>query len=101
MILNSDPGGAEDFSVFVARYTDKLGQNTMMDPHRQRFDNVNYYQFYMAGYIVYIKVDKRPAPKPQSVVCLKPDNRLCVVLRDFRNSKEARAASLILERNNW
>lgn len=101
MILNSDPGKPEDYSVFAARYTDELGQNTMMDPHNQKFDNINYCQMYMAGYIIYIKVDKRNAPKPHSEVSLKDDNRFVVLLRDLTKSKELSIVHTILKKNGY
>lgn len=60
----------------------------MLDPHPQEFDGVNYCQFYMAGFVAYIKVDSREPPDFMKDLVLKPDGNLIVLLRDLSKSKE-------------
>ncbi|OIP98847.1 MAG: hypothetical protein AUK35_09595 [Zetaproteobacteria bacterium CG2_30_46_52] len=96
---NPDPRSQDEFSVILTRYNDEIGSNIMMDPHQQRFGHVNFIQVNFAGYVAYIKVDKRraPAPAPINAFLLKPNGPLIVGLRSFIESKEAQKAAEILD----
>jgi hypothetical protein len=43
---------------------------------------------YLAGYIAYIKVDRRPSPEFLQDFQLTADRPLVVILRDFKTSNE-------------
>ena len=87
MILNCDPGDAETFAVVLTKYEDPLG-TVMMDPHRHRFDGINYCRFYLAGYQIYIKTDKRPSADFLKELVIRPNGPLIILLRDLRKGKE-------------
>jgi hypothetical protein len=87
MVLNADPGGTNDFPVFLAKFDDPLG-TALLNPHRERWFGVNYYRFYLRGYIAHIKVDRRLAPAEFRAFQLSPDAPLTVLQRDFRGSPE-------------
>jgi hypothetical protein len=87
MILKGDPGDAETFAVTLAKFEDPLGM-IMPDPLRHRFDDVNYCLFYLAGYVAYIKTDKRPSAEFLKDLVMNPDRPLIIILRDLKRSKE-------------
>ncbi len=83
-----DPGPIDDFTVNLAKFDDPVVGKAMLDPHLQRMEGINYCQFYFAGYIAYIKVDKRRAPPFLLPLAMAPDCPLKIVCRDLANSKE-------------
>ena len=87
MILNGDPGDPETFAVCLAKFDDPLG-TIMLDPHCERWFGINYCRFYLAGYVTYIKVDKRPPAEFMDDFILAPNRPLLVILRNLRASKE-------------
>ncbi len=63
-------------------------EKTIFDPHRFKYQNINYYQLYLGGYMIWIRVDKR---KPADTIgrCeLTNDVKPIVVSRSFDDSKE-------------
>jgi hypothetical protein len=100
MIQARDPGPPEQFAVTVARLAGPLGA-TILDPHTDRSENVNYYRFYFGGYIGYIKVDRRPPPAmPFGPFVLRPNAPLKIIQRDPFQSKEGDVVLDILEGPN-
>ena len=97
MIRQGDPGAPDTFAVSLARFDHELGL-VKFDPYRNRFAGVNYYVFYMAGYVVYIKVDSRPVPTPLDSFVLSPHSPLRVITRDFSKSKELEIAYKIIRK---
>jgi len=87
LLLNSDPGDPNTFAVSLAKFDDPLG-TVMLDPDRHKWFGINYCRFYLAGYVAYIKVDKRPPPQFIEDFVLVPNRPLVVILRNFRSSKE-------------
>jgi hypothetical protein len=90
MILENDPGETERFAVSLARFEDPLGR-TMLSPDRTKFYDINYCRFFLAGYIAYIKVDRRKSPDFLQEFLLCEERPFAVILRDFRTSKELTA----------
>ncbi|MFC2041494.1 hypothetical protein ACFLTY_04150 [Chloroflexota bacterium] len=86
-ITNNDPGGSDVFSVHLAKFDHPLAK-IILDPHEEKYSNVNYLRFYLADYIAYIKVDNRPAPRPYSQIALAENKPLYIICRDFERSKE-------------
>lgn len=88
LIWTSSPGDKDEFSFVLAKFSDKTIGRIMLDPHRDRWHGINYYRFYMFGYIVYIKVDKQKTPN--NFKKFNPDERgsLIMVGRDIYSSKE-------------
>lgn len=86
MILKSDPGDPDTFSIMVAKFEDTLG-TIVLNPHPERWRDINYYRFYLAGYMAYIKVDRRHAPDFMDELALNPEKPLIIILRELRTSK--------------
>ena len=87
MILTNNPGEPENFAVILSRFEHPTAV-VMLNPDSTKFDGVNFCRFYLASYVVLIKVDRRPLPRAFEGLQLAPDRRLLVLLRDFRSSKE-------------
>jgi hypothetical protein len=86
-IEQRDPGSENDFSVTLAKFDHPLGQ-TILDPHLERRNGVNYIRFYLGSYVAYIKTDKRKAPEPLLDFILKRNQPLIIIGRDLEQSKE-------------
>ena len=99
MILAAEPGDPETFAVTLARF-DEPAYTAMLDPHPQRFDGIRYCQFYLAGFVVYVKVDRRPSPDSLATFILRPDVPITVLLRSARDGKDA-AVMRDLARSAW
>jgi hypothetical protein len=86
-IANNDPGHSEVFSVTLARFDHPLAKS-ILDPHDDKYSEVNYLRFYLAGYVAYIKVDHKPSPMPFSQFVMAENRPLYIICRDFEKSKE-------------
>jgi len=87
MITRAEPGAPDRFAVTLARFDDPA-YTGMLDPHPARIVGVNYFQFYLAGFVAYIKVDRRPPPDPLCDLIVRDDAPIIVVLRSARESKD-------------
>ena len=85
MILSFDPGPPQKFAVTLAKFSDP-NITVMMDPHPEKFNDINYCRFYLTGFMAYIKVDDRPVPDLMSDFYLRPEdfgNHLWLILSWF------------------
>jgi hypothetical protein len=89
MIADGEPGEPFDYAVSLAKFSDP-GVTVMLDPHKKRFDGINYCQFYITGFVLYIKVDKREPPGFLKDLCLKRDPPFWIILRDLHKSKDGK-----------
>ena len=89
MIAAEDPGEPYDYAVSLAKFSDP-NVNAILDPHKKRFDGINYCQFYITGFVLYIKVDKREPPDFLKELCLKKDPPFWLILRDLNKSKDGK-----------
>lgn len=97
MILNENPGDSQEFAVVLARIED--GEITaMLDPHRERHDGISFSRFYLPGFVVYLKVDKRPTPSFLADLPLQEGRPLTVLARSFRNSPDGGIMRELAER---
>jgi len=87
MIQKGDPGNPDTFATVMAKCEKPLG-TIIFNPHPERWWDINYYRFYLAGYVVYIKVDRRPAPDCMSELALDPERPLIIIVRDLKTSKD-------------
>ncbi len=64
-IWEENPGFPDDFSFRLYKFipTGQGYEKAMLMPERVRFGPVNYYKFYLAGYILCIKADSRKTPE--------------------------------------
>lgn len=97
MILNEDLGDSQDFSIVLARFED-VEIRAMLDPHPEKFDGINYCRFYLPGFIVYIKVDKRPTPTFLRDIYFQEDKSLIVLAQSLRNRSDGRVMLELAER---
>jgi len=89
MIKDEDPGDPFDYAVSLAKFGDPR-VTVMLDPHENKFDGINYCQFYITGFVVYIKVDKRDPPVFFRELCLKKVPPFWIILRDLNKSKDGK-----------
>ncbi len=87
MILTSNPGRPEEFSVVLARFDDELA-NGFLHPFHERYDGVGVYRFFSSQHVAYIKVTNRDTAKDFKKIILSPGRHLQLIARDFRSSKE-------------
>lgn len=87
LIETREPGSEHDFSVFIAKFDHPIG-DTILDPHRDRYDGVNYCRFYLGSYVAYIKTDQRKCVEPFSALIMKPNHPLYIIGRDMLKGKE-------------
>ena len=95
-IIDSDAGDADFYSVVLAKFPKPYG---ILDPHITRFDGVNFCQIYLAEYVAYIKVDKRPLPESFQGLELNDGRSLVVLARDPANSKDTQVMRSIALKN--
>jgi hypothetical protein len=86
-IEHKDPGTAEDFSVTLAKFDHFLGE-TILDPHPEKHDDIDYYRFYFGSYIAYIKADEKKSSGLHMHFMMKPGEPLIIIQRDFKRSGE-------------
>lgn len=98
-IKNNDPGDRNFFAVTLARFNTTL-ETVLLDPHPEKFEGINYYRFYLADYISYIKVDRRDAPVSLSDVALSPNGSLVVISRELSGSSDLRVLQDITRANS-
>lgn len=87
-IWEENPGSSDDFSFRLYKFipTDTGYEKAMLMPERIRFGPVNYYKFYLAGYILCIKADNRETPDLYSLNHFKIEQNqkdMLVVALDF------------------
>ena len=87
MIIKADPGDSDTFAVMVTKCDERLGP-IVLNPQPERWGEINYYRFYLAGYMAYIKVDRSPTPDFISELALNPERPLVIIARDLRTSKD-------------
>jgi len=87
MIIKGDPGDPDTFAVMVTKCDERLGP-IVLNPQPERWGKINYYRFYLAGYMAYIKVDSRPTPDFISELALNPERPLVIIVRDLRTSRD-------------
>ncbi len=97
-IANNDPGDSEVFSVTLAKFDHHLAKS-ILDPHDDKYSDVNYLRFYLAGYIAYIKVDYKPTPMPFSQFAMAENRPLYIICRDFEKSKELKLMVNMIKSN--
>ncbi len=63
LVWNKEPGEADEFSCFLAKFTSHPFGRLTLDPHPEDWYGVGYYRFYLAGYVLSIKVDFKKTPE--------------------------------------
>jgi adenosine/AMP kinase len=99
MIRAKDAGSADEYGIVLARFTDLAGHYSLMMPRTTRIATGHRFCiFYLGGYMVRVKVDKRPMPSEVDPFLMRTNAPLYVVLDDSRNRREfAGVARLVVE----
>lgn len=98
-IIQSNKADNDDFfSVILGRFTDKIGLEISVDPYEQKIDDVRFFRFYPgAGYIFYIKADRKPLPEVFLKFNLKKDNPLFIFNKgNFMLTKECQVLEKVI-----
>lgn len=96
VILSGDPGPPEFFSVAATLFKAEQEKYFMADPHREKYEHVNFVRFYVyGGFTFLIKVDSRECPSPLNLVQLTPDGPFLTLLRNL-SLKEQRLVQKLL-----
>ena len=98
LILSNSPGEEEEFPITLAKFNDPE-LKFILDPHQDKFDNINYYRFYLTGFVAYIKVDKRISAGLHKKFKIKKDEPILVILRDLHKSKDGDVMKDIASKN--
>lgn len=96
MIVEGNPGDSQDFAVILGRFED-VEVTAMLDPHPEKFDSISFCRFYLAGFVAYIKVDKRPTPSFLTDLHLEENRTLIVISRSLHNSPDGRVMRKLAE----
>ncbi|WGJ16105.1 hypothetical protein QEV83_07635 [Methylocapsa sp. D3K7] len=64
MLLDKNPGCTDEFPMFIYRLVGELDSSTLRPTVLSKDEGVNVYELGLPGYVAFIKVDKRPPPKP-------------------------------------
>lgn len=97
MLLTTNPGSAEEFSVLLYRYSDQGPQPSLL-PFNQKLEGVKFVKFVCASYGVMIKVEKIATPDPLSETQLRGGRPLVVLTMPFGDSPDYRAMMKILSK---
>jgi hypothetical protein len=89
MLLDKNPGRADEFPVFIVRLTDEVGSGTIRGTERRNRDGVNVYDLGLPGYLAVMKVDSRPTPHPIGPRVLAPKQPLMIGLKHSNYSLDA------------
>ena len=71
----------------MAKCEGSLG-TIVLNPHLEKWWDITYYRFYLAGYAVYIKVDRRSAPDVMDEFALDPERPLIIIVRELKTNKD-------------
>ena len=78
-------GSNERFAFIGTKYIDDEVADITLNPHPLRNSGVNFISLYFPGYSFWIKVDRRPMPKPLNII---ETNNLILLAQQMRGSKE-------------
>jgi hypothetical protein len=83
------PSAEDEFSYALGLFDDEgTLSKVILDPHPERFNDIRYYRFYLAGYVLYIKASSRSTPKTFKNLIPK-ENKLIIISRgQIEKSKE-------------
>lgn len=94
------------FNAVLSRWMDDddetLPTTAMMNPHREKWDDVNAYRLYLGKIVAYIKVDQRPFTEPFASLSLRASGPCQIVSRRLAMSKDLnvmRKTVFVAERN--
>jgi hypothetical protein len=90
LILSNEPGDEEEYAVWLSTFDDDDTKGIILQPSRYKFFGVNVYRFFVAGFVIFIKVDQRLMPRSWKQIILKPNQPAKVAVRNWKTSMERR-----------
>lgn len=99
MISKQELGDTDEFSIALRRFEETSYSSGILDPHKTRFDGINFVVFYLGGFTIYMKVDKRLAPNFIRDVSIKPNKSLVILLTDIKKTKEYSVMKKLAEKS--
>jgi hypothetical protein len=99
MLLNSQPGDPEQYSVHIVRWIDEEFGPVFMDPSAKKYEGVNYYRIYCEKYVIYIKIDRRKTIETFREVQLGSSEEMFIIARELKKSKEWSLMKKIAKQN--
>jgi hypothetical protein len=101
-ILAGDPGSADDFSVMLVRWSTMATHESLrkiqMSPYPVKLLGINEVKMFMGGFVIHVKVDKRPYPKPFDELILRPGRPVYMCKRELERSQDIQAMRPAFER---
>lgn len=94
-LIQRDPGDEHCFSVIPFIYTG-LFKEVMMNPTRERHENVNFYRFRFPNGGFLVKVDKQKLPPDIYAGILSPNSPLLISCLEYTSSSEYRSLQRML-----
>jgi len=88
MLMDEDAGSSQDYSVYLVRYYDDLGNGSMCSPQLRKLDGLNVMQISLGPYTAFVKVDSQAYSNEYIECCIKQSqlNILMLKLRDDLNA---------------
>lgn len=94
-MLISGGSSPPTFDAVLSRWKDEdddvLPTTGLMNPHRERWGEVNAYRLYLGKVVAYIRVDKRPLQAPFSGFSLRAAGPCRIISRRLATSKDLKA----------
>jgi hypothetical protein len=101
-ILSGDPGSSDNFSVMLVRWVATPPYHSLlkaqMSPYCAELLGINEVKMFMGGFVIHVKIDKRPYPKPLDDLLLRPDRPVYMCVRELEGSQDILAMRPALER---
>ena len=100
MIRAGDQGEPETFAVTLAKFGDERYFG-ILNPHPERWADINYVRFYLSGFVAHVKVDRQPPPDLFSSFVIRPGVPISVLYRS-KESKDGEVFRAIARASaNW
>ena len=90
LIVTDNPGATQYFPIILHRFSYPSELIPILCPVRSRIDGLNFYQLLLNGFLVLVKVDRRPLPQPLLEIVLAPNQPLVILPKDYKGSTEHR-----------
>jgi len=87
-LVDRDPGDGQEFAVLLAKFAPHPAAEAILLPIRERIRDINYYRFWLGGYVAYIKADRRPTPRAFKDLVLTEARPLKILQRELEESPE-------------
>ncbi|MBU2875046.1 hypothetical protein KO508_13640 [Marinobacter salexigens] len=91
LLLSGDSGDNSEFAIALSKFDAPANKTGILAPDRTRYNGVNHYRFYMAGYMAAIKVSKSRSSETFEKLYFSPGKNVYCIIREFDKSGEYKA----------